>query len=383
MVAERGQPGVQGRSEVAAERVWDSARPIGSSLPTTAMAKGKNRTNLSGVSRFLDALKADTASPPLAQIPVPAVEREEDDARPARKRKTDVSKLLPSNSAHESYDATGLVPFYTESSQVPEDLQKCAFIHPVSDPNTETHMYNIVGSDFSQRRRYFSLYDEGCLLDRVGWYSITPELIANQIAERCRCGTIVDAFCGVGGNAIAFAQTCERVIAIDNDETRLRLARHNAAIYGVADRIEFVLGDFLLFAKTLTGRGEVGQGGRVADVVFLSPPWGGPSYLQGTNSIPPSDASRHPEFQLSDVTPIHGSELFKLAERITPNIAYYLPRNTNLQEISDLVTNAETGGPKGKKKARVVEVEEEWMGDKLKALTCYFGGLAQGQENLF
>lgn len=39
---------------------------------------------------------------------------------------------------------------------------------------------------------------------------MTPELIADQIAERCRCGTILDAFCGVGGNTIAFAKTCER-----------------------------------------------------------------------------------------------------------------------------------------------------------------------------
>jgi len=244
-------------------------------------------------------------------------------------------------------------------------------------------MYHIIGSDFSQRRRYFSLYDAGCLLDRVGWYSITPELIANRIAERCRCDTIVDAFCGVGGNAIAFAQTCERVIAIDNDETRLRLARHNAVIYGVADRIEFVLGDFTQFAKTLAGRGETRQGGRVVDVIFLSPPWGGPSYLHGMNSDSPSDSSQHPEFRLSDVTPIHGSELFKLTERITPNIAYYLPRNANLQDISDLVTETEIGGPKGKNRARMVEIEEEWMGNKLKALTCYFGGLAQGQEGLF
>ena len=193
----------------------------------------------------------------------------------------------------------------------------------------------------------------------------------------------MDAFCGVGGNAIAFAQTCERVIAIDNDEARLRLARHNAAIYGVADRIEFVLGDFIQFAKTLAGQSEARQGGRVVDVIFLSPPWGGPSYLHGTNSNPPSDASQHPEFRLSDITPIHGSELFKLVEHVTPNIAYYLPRNTDLQEISDLATNMEQGGSKGKNKARIVEVEEEWMGDKLKALTCYFGGLAQGQEDLF
>lgn len=63
-------------------------------------------------------------------------------------------------------------------------------------------------TDFSQRKRYFTQYDEGCLLDEEGWYSVTPELIATQIAERCRCDTILDAFCGVGGNAIAFAKTC-------------------------------------------------------------------------------------------------------------------------------------------------------------------------------
>lgn len=56
----------------------------------------------------------------------------------------------------------------------------------------------------------FSRYSEGCLLDEEGWYSVTPEKIADQIAERCRCDVIIDAFCGVGGNAIAFAKTCER-----------------------------------------------------------------------------------------------------------------------------------------------------------------------------
>lgn len=64
--------------------------------------------------------------------------------------------------------------------------------------------------DFFQRERYFSLYNQGCLLDEEGWYSVTPEAIANVIAEKCRCNIVLDAFCGVGGNAIAFAQTCER-----------------------------------------------------------------------------------------------------------------------------------------------------------------------------
>ena len=42
------------------------------------------------------------------------------------------------------------------------------------------------------------------------WFSVTPEKIARHIAKRCRCDLIVDGFCGVGGNAIQFAFTCER-----------------------------------------------------------------------------------------------------------------------------------------------------------------------------
>jgi len=42
------------------------------------------------------------------------------------------------------------------------------------------------------------------------WYSVTPEKIAEHIAERCRCDLIVDGFCGAGGNSIQFAFTCER-----------------------------------------------------------------------------------------------------------------------------------------------------------------------------
>lgn len=83
---------------------------------------------------------------------------------------------------------------------------------------------------------------------------------------------ILDAFCGVGGNAIAFARTCERVIAMDNDMTRLRIARHNALHYGVADRIEFVLADYVQWAREYQRRGAHER--EEIDVVFLSPPWG-------------------------------------------------------------------------------------------------------------
>jgi hypothetical protein len=43
-----------------------------------------------------------------------------------------------------------------------------------------------------------------------GWFSVTPEPIAQHIAERCRSDVIIDAFCGCGGNTIQFALTCQR-----------------------------------------------------------------------------------------------------------------------------------------------------------------------------
>lgn len=57
------------------------------------------------------------------------------------------------------------------------------------------------------------------------------------------------------------------MIAIDIDPVKIDLARNNAEVYGIADKVEFICGDFLLLAPQLK-----------ADVVFLSPPWGGPDY---------------------------------------------------------------------------------------------------------
>ena len=64
----------------------------------------------------------------------------------------------------------------------------------------------------------------------------------------------MDAFAGVGGNAIQFALTCDRVIAVELSAQRLAIAKHNAEVYGVADKIHFICGDFLALAPTLQVR---------------------------------------------------------------------------------------------------------------------------------
>lgn len=193
---------------------------------------------------------------------------------------------------------------------------------------------------------------------------------------------------------------------MDTSPLRLALARHNATVYGVADRIEFVLGDYIAFAKSYTSgippQSSESSPPRKIDVVFLSPPWGGPSYLAGSPVKPkptfitggedqedrPAE-DLHPAYSLSSIQPVHGAELFRLTRKITRNVAYFLPRNTGLEEIGALLQDGEVESQSvegrlgtGTETERV-EVEEAWMGSKLKALTCYFGGLAAGQEDTF
>lgn len=105
------------------------------------------------------------------------------------------------------------------------------------------------------------------------------------------------------------------VIAIDIDPKKIALARHNADVYGVADRIEFVVGDFLTLAPSLK-----------ADVVFMSPPWGGPQYL----NVDAYDIE-------TMMQPTGGTQLYNVSKAITDNIAYYVPRNINTDQASSAV----------------------------------------------
>ncbi len=51
--------------------------------------------------------------------------------------------------------------------------------------------------------------------------------------------------------------TCEHVIAVDIDPRRLRMAAHNAEVYGVRKRIEFIQADYMALARTGRLRADV------------------------------------------------------------------------------------------------------------------------------
>ncbi|OIT27928.1 hypothetical protein A4A49_19800 [Nicotiana attenuata] len=155
------------------------------------------------------------------------------------------------------------------------------------------------------------------------------------------------------GNAIIFSvctscvvfAMCHHVIAIDIDPRKVALAFENAKVYGVEEHIDFIVGDFFQLAPSLKG-----------NVVFLSPPWGGPAYIANET------------FTLDLLKPKNGYSLFQVAQSITPNIIMYLPRNVDLQQVEEL---SWLSSPPMK-----VEIEENMLHGRLKSITAYFGDIA-------
>ncbi|XP_063382716.1 uncharacterized protein LOC134669112 isoform X2 [Cydia fagiglandana] len=200
---------------------------------------------------------------------------------------------------------------------------------------------------WKKRKYLFSRYDEGIKLDKESWYSVTPEPIARQIAERRQYDLIMDPFCGAGGNTIQFAKNCGlKVLAIDIDPNKVEMARHNSTIYGVEDRIQFFVKDFFEMAKLPPFL--------KADMVFLSPPWGGPNYVKDK------------PFDIETLEPRPASELVRAARKISSSVTLYLPRNSNRDQIQSLADEND-----------IVEIKEMMggltgQGKSFQALVVYY-----------
>jgi trimethylguanosine synthase len=121
-------------------------------------------------------------------------------------------------------------------------------------------------------RRYelFAQFDDGIQMDLESLYSVTPETIAMQQASLIQGNAVLDLFCGVGGNSIAFARSGKSVIAVESNTQRIAMAKHNARIYNVESQITFINQTAEQFLCSFDFSS--------IDVLFLDPPWGGPLY---------------------------------------------------------------------------------------------------------
>ncbi|XP_015363322.1 PREDICTED: uncharacterized protein LOC107161430 [Diuraphis noxia] len=195
---------------------------------------------------------------------------------------------------------------------------------------------------WTMRHMLFSKFEHGILLDDESFYSVCPEILSYHIAKRCKNDISLDPFCGAGGNIIQLAFTSNLVVAIDIDPCKIKLARNNAEIYGVADKIEFVVGNFFEICSMLK-----------ADVICMSPPWGGPEYVISDSF---SIASMCKNYRFGGFT------IFDIVKNIAPSVAFHMPKNTNIYECLWLARFL------GK-----VEIQQNIINQKLNSITAFYG----------
>jgi len=278
-----------------------------------------------------------------------------------------------------------------------------------------------------QRKRLFSKFDEGILLDAEGWYSVTPEVVADHVARavgnvlenhlttldnylnisdrqflhkgasyypchlRSQRGIVLlDAFCGCAGNAIAFAKipSFSLVVCVDMDRNKLRMAAHNASLYKIPHhKLIFIEANSLLILDHFYRHGVLLQqhhlrsthpretcdgytiGGvellpAYIDAVFMDPPWGGVKYIsKGKNGY---DLQKNIRIPYQNRI-LNGFHLLQMAANCTFSkiVIYDLPRNTNKVSLGKAALFA---GYRGNCK-----LEEHYINGRLKTVTVYFG----------
>ncbi|CAI6369485.1 unnamed protein product [Macrosiphum euphorbiae] len=181
-------------------------------------------------------------------------------------------------------------------------------LYSVEEPSAaRTDTTPITFKYWRKRHTLFSKFDKGILMDEESFYSVCPEILSQYMAEKCgRVKVAVDPFCGAGGNIIQLARLFDKVIAVDIDEDKTMMAKQNARIYGVLEKIEFVVADFFKLANQIKG-----------DVIFTSPPWGGPEYNE-MDVIGPLD--------------LCVDKILEVGKTIAPKILLHLPKNLDKNE---------------------------------------------------
>lgn len=254
------------------------------------------------------------------------------------------------------------------------------------------HPESVDDKYWAQRKRLFGRFDEGIRLDADGWFSVTPEAIANHIAERMVDGAenanliVLDPFAGVGGNVIALAMRPEvkLVIAVDLDAKRLELAANNCRVYEIpSSKVVFLHANALdvLRACRSNLHGQDASSTKVmhgyqfgglellprqaVDSIFLSPPWGGPDYEEkaGRRGYDLKAITIDAEHDGEDLLLLSAQALLSEDKKIV----YFLPRNANGTKIAHNAMKA--GLYDG------IELEQNYLNGKLKTVTAYFGSL--------
>ena len=209
-------------------------------------------------------------------------------------------------------------------------------------------------SYYVQRYYFFSLFDKGIQMDRESWYSVTPEEISEYISSiipDSSDSSILDGFCGCGGNIISFSKHFKKVLANDLVESKINMTKNNTKIYECPDNIQYYNKDYF----------DLDFGDEQIDYIFLSPPWGGPEYKK--DKIYSLKKWINPDIE----------KIIEKSLKISKNIIFYLPRNTDLEELANLLNEYDKEGIKSVNNTILLDVQYLNSASKIKAILVLYG----------
>ena len=213
-------------------------------------------------------------------------------------------------------------------------------------PNEEidNKYYNI-------RYYLFSKFDKGIQMDKESWYSVTPEEISIYISNLIKDSnnySIIDAFCGCGGNTIFFSKKFKTVYANDLYENKIKMTINNLKIYNCDNNVIFSCQDFLSFNQN-------------SDFIFLSPPWGGSDYKNDDN------------FMLKNWIEPDIEEIIKHSLQLSKNLIFYLPRCTNINELTEYIYKYDQKFIDDNEKNIYLDIQYLISAKKVKAILVLYG----------
>ncbi len=206
-------------------------------------------------------------------------------------------------------------------------------------------------SRYAQRYYYFSLFDQGIKMDDESWYSVTPEEIAIYIAGLVKDNkesVITDAFCGCGGNVIQFSKTFKSVNAVDISKDKIELTQNNSSVYSCPNNITYYHKDFFDFNIK-------------SDYLFLSPPWGGEEYKNDEHFS--LKKWIHPDIE----------KIISHSFELSNNLILYLPRNTNINELAELLYKYDKENIDSNYDCLYLDVQYIYSANKIKAMVVLYG----------
>ena len=177
---------------------------------------------------------------------------------------------------------------------------------------------------------------------------MTPEIIAEYTSKLIKNNSVIDGFCGSGGNVIQFSKYCSKVYAIDIDDKKLNICKNNCKVYKCKNNISFIHCDFLQIDKY--DKEKI-----FADFIFLSPPWGGIQYKN--SDVYSIKESMNPNIY----------DIIKISLKVSKHIMFYLPRTLFLEELFNIISDI------NKSDRIFFDVHILKSANKIKALLIIFG----------